>query len=137
METLWRERPQDGIQIGRDIPSKKAAPLLAGIMVAETTEDGKDFAFTVVGETIRARFGGYVVGQRISELLAPEVFAFHMEDCNQLLLRDEITILNCRLLSRDTATKFENIYLRYELIKFFAWSANRSRKNMVAGLFAY
>lgn len=65
---FWRDRPVDGIVIGRDVPSRAIAPLLSRVIVHEPIEDGRDFKVRVAGSTISHRFGLDITGRTMSEL---------------------------------------------------------------------
>lgn len=134
---LWSNRPADGLQLGRDIPSRSTAHLLSHLMVAELVEDGTDLEFVLVGESVRARFGLYAVGKRLSALVHPEVFAFHLENDKKLVASDTMTTLDVRLVQRHTGTTFESVVMQYDLILMPVWNKDRSRKVILSAWFCY
>jgi len=135
---MWRNRPADGLQLGRDIPSRTTAQFLSHLMVVELIEGGKDWEFVLVGETLRARFSSSdPVGKKLSQLVAPDVFAFHHAKNKQLLTTDEMTILAVQLVKRCADSHFEHIPFRYDLIILPIWSKDRSHKLILSAWFNY
>lgn len=65
---FWRERPSDGIRVGRDVPSRAIARLLSRVAICEPTPDGGDYRMRLVGSVIHQRLGCDVTGVTISEI---------------------------------------------------------------------
>ncbi len=73
---FWRDRPVDGIVIGRDVPSRAIASLLSRIIVHEPIDDGRDFKVRVAGSATSHRFGLDITGKTMSELFpTPDLLA--------------------------------------------------------------
>jgi hypothetical protein len=71
---FWDGRPQDGIVIGRDIPSRAIAKLLSRTIIYQPIEGGRDLKVHLAGTSIRRRFGRDITGAKMSELFVPEEF---------------------------------------------------------------
>jgi PAS domain. len=65
---FWDNRPQDGIRIGRDVPSRAIAGLLSRVAVYEPIRDGADFRVHLAGSTLRRRFSRDITGETLSSL---------------------------------------------------------------------
>lgn len=76
---FWRERPADGIVIGRDVPSRAIASLLSRIIVHEPIDDGRDLKVRVAGGGIVRRFGIDITGKTMSELFPTPDFKDRLE----------------------------------------------------------
>lgn len=128
---FWKKRPSDGIHIGRDIPSRTIAPLLSSMVIWEPVAGGQDYVIRHMGETLRARFGGYVVGSLMSALLSPELFTYHLDIYPQLVTDDQVEVLDV-MQSHSGST-----FLHYELVAFGAYSQNSSNPVIVVGVFYF
>lgn len=65
---LWRDRPADGIRIGRDIPSRSMARLLNRVAVCEPASGGGDYLVRLAGNAIIQHLGHNISGEYISEI---------------------------------------------------------------------
>lgn len=128
---FWNERPSDGLIVGRDIPSRKIARLLSHLILWAPIEGGRDYVARHMGETLRARFGGYVVGRRMSELLSPEIFAYHLDSNKRLIAEGNAGLLDVV----QSHNGFD--YLHYELVVLPATSPDRRDKWIVVGAFYF
>lgn len=135
MLRLWNDRPQDGLQLGRDIPSKQSATLLTHLMVFQPTHNFDDLTCILAGEVIRARFGEYVVGKKLSELLRPEVFALQIARSQRVIAQDTTSIEHISLFSRDEVTAIETVFLTFDLVLMPVWTKDRSAKTIITGTF--
>lgn len=128
---FWQVRPADGIAVGRDIPSRRIAPLLSHLILWEPIDDGKDYVVRHMGETLRSRFGGYVVGRKMSELLSAELYAFYVDRDLRLTKNEDALVLD--------VTQSHNgcNYLHYELVVFPARSPDRRKTWLVVGAFYF
>ncbi len=102
---FWNTRPSDGIMLGRDVPSRAIAPLLGDVTIWQTVGGGEDYIVHHMGEAVRARFGGYVVGERMSALLPPDVLGYHQELNRRLLIRDDIGLFEVMLHEGPVVTR--------------------------------
>ncbi|MGB8600733.1 MAG: hypothetical protein WCD42_00905 [Rhizomicrobium sp.] len=128
---FWKDRPADGIIVGRDIPSRKIASLLSHITMWEPVAGGRDYQMRYMGETLRARYSGYVVGKLMSELLSPDLFAYQLDSFMQLASDDTAEVL-------DIAQSHNGCnYLHYEVVAFPVLPANAQGRWAVAGTFYF
>jgi len=65
---FWDSRPADGLELGRDVPSRAIADLLKRIIVHEPIEGGRDLKVRLAGSAIRQRFGREITGANLSQL---------------------------------------------------------------------
>ena len=72
----WRDRPFDGIRIGRDVPSRAIARLLSRIVICEPTPDGSDYRMRLAGSVIHQQLGCDVTGENLSAIF-DEPSEFH------------------------------------------------------------
>jgi hypothetical protein len=131
MLAFWRDRPADGIRVGRDVPSHRCAELLSHFMIWRPTDDRRDFCVEYMGEALRPRFGGYVRKQKMSKLLSPDSFAYFYAAHNVLLKTDGVDLYDCMLI-RDGI-----VHLHYERVTFAATASAGDEKWIVAGSFYY
>lgn len=82
---FWNDRPADGIQIGRDVPSRAISSLLSRIVVFQPVENGRDFKVYLVGGRVRHRFGRDITGELLSQLYSAEQFPQRLA-CHQAIL---------------------------------------------------
>jgi hypothetical protein len=128
---FWQERPEDGIAVGRDIPSRRIASLLSHLILWAPLGKGKDYLVRHMGESLRSRFGGYVVGRKMSKLLSPEFFAYHIDTDRRLMEEDEALVLDIV----QSHNGFD--YLHYEVVMFPAVAPDGNGKWLVTGTFYF
>lgn len=129
--SFWQNRPQDGITLGRDIPSRQITRLLSHITVWEPVDGGRDYRMRYMGETLRARHHGYGVGKMMSQLVSPELFAYQIDACMRLIEKDEMEIL-------DVAQSYSGcVYLHYEVMAFSVVAPQEKGRWLVAGTFYF
>lgn len=122
---VWDERPDDGLQLGRDIPSRKMARTLANLLIWEPVEDGNDFRLFLMGEVLRFRFGGNATGRYMSELLDPEIYTAFQMYCRTMLSQDNCDCFDVKL-SQD-ASRYALQAQEFELVMMPIYSRTRSR----------
>jgi hypothetical protein len=71
---FWARRPQDGLMIGRDVPSRAIARLLSHIAIYAPLADGSDAVVHLAGSGLRMRFGRDITGLMMSQVFLPEDF---------------------------------------------------------------
>jgi hypothetical protein len=77
---FWRDRPADGLRIGRDIPSRAVSHWLSHMVVNEPVDGGPDFRIHLAGEGLRVRFGRDITGERMTRLHGAEAFLARSAD---------------------------------------------------------
>jgi hypothetical protein len=87
---FWRERPADGLRIGRDVPSRAIARLLSCIVVWESARDGEDFRLQLAGSGARSRFGRDITGEYASQLFSDKAtFAAHFRMLSEVIAKGQ------------------------------------------------
>lgn len=128
---FWQKRSAAGIKIGRDIPSRAIAKHLSHLILWAPLDGGRDFVVRHMGETLRSRFGGYVVGQKMSELLAEDVFSYHVDAYRRLVAEKRADIL-------DVVQSHNGVdLLHYELVVFPATAPDSAETWIVVGVFYF
>lgn len=129
---FWLTRPNDGMQIGRDIPSKEIMPLFGNLTVWEPVQGGRDYVLRHMGEALRFRMGlHFPAGRLMSELLSPEFYIYHRNRFPHLAEREDIEVLDVlQGLSGSNCRHFE-------LVIFSAEARNTQSRWMVAGAFYF
>jgi hypothetical protein len=95
--SFWHARPEGGLVIGRDFPTRAVAGLLPNVTVWEQTADGKDYRVRLAGVATRERFEEDVTGKLFSELFPPEDFRKHFADTVRLVKADRPQVVDSRL----------------------------------------
>jgi hypothetical protein len=72
--SIWRAQ-EDGLVVGRDIPSRKISSVLRNLAIYEPLDDGADFRVRVAGTAFYRRFGRDITGGRMSDMFDPHDFA--------------------------------------------------------------
>lgn len=128
---FWKKRPADGIVVGRDLPSRQIAKLLSHLILWSPIDGGKDYLVRHMGETLRGRFGDYVVGKKMSKLFSPSFFAYHQDADYRIVVEDRAELLDI-VQSYNGAN-----YLHYEVVMFPVCSPDRMEKWIAAGAFYF
>lgn len=132
---FWNDRPADGVVMGRDIPSRRVAHLLANILLWEPIENNADARLRLAGETLRWRFGGNAVGQRFRDLVAPSIADAFLGKMQDHVLQDICACFDMRLHRN---VPIEGVGdLHFELIIFPVWSGGRKGRLICNGLFYF
>jgi hypothetical protein len=129
---LWKTRPQDGFEIGRDIPSRAFAPFLSHILLWEPMEGTTDYRLHLCGESLRLRFGNNPVGKSFSQLVAPEAVPHFLEAIKSVLAKDLYSCFNIHL-SRSAPIDGRR-QLDFELLTFPVWSPRRTARWILNGV---
>lgn len=119
---FWNSRPQDGIVVGRDIPSRAVAKLLSRLIVYQPIVGEADFKVHLAGTSIRRRFGRDITGERMSEVFVPEEFPVRYETLVDGLKNDEPRMAS--IVHRAGSVDI----LRLELLMLPAWSSDHSER---------
>jgi hypothetical protein len=96
---FWNTRPADGIVMGRDVPSRRIAPLLSNIMIWEPVDGDTDFVIHHIGEGAQIRFGGNAKGRRMTEMFPPEAIQLRQNLYAENRDGDHAIVLDVRLYS--------------------------------------
>ncbi len=72
----WRAR-SDGFIVGRDLPSRPLARVLANLSLWDYCNETKDFRARLAGFVLTRRFGHEIATRRLGELLPPADHARH------------------------------------------------------------
>lgn len=68
---IWQQyEADDGMRMGRDIPSRKLARFLAHISIIEAIDDWADSFVRLAGQALMIRFGKDITGARGSEVFS-------------------------------------------------------------------
>jgi hypothetical protein len=134
---FWNARPADGIVVGRDVPARKIARLLSHVMIWEAVAGGEDFRLQHMGEAIRRRFGDNVTGKLMSELMAPEIFAYHRDVDRKLLTVDDVALFEVTLVSPAIGAGEGSVQLHYELVKFPVHARDGKSRLIMSGTFYF
>jgi hypothetical protein len=86
---FWARRPQDGIRIGRDVPSRAIARLLSHMAIYAPLPDGSDAVVHLAGSGLRMRFGRDITGLKLSQIFVPEDFEVRRAALNDVIGRGE------------------------------------------------
>lgn len=132
---LWQDRPEDGFEIGRDIPSRRFAPFLSHILFWEPLPDGSNWTLRLCGEALRLRFGDNAVGKHISELIAPEVLPHFLDMGKRMRSMDFCDCYDMHLLRREKVEGLNE--LLFELVAFPVWSRGRTSRYVLNGIFYF
>lgn len=132
---FWNRRPEDGIQVGRDIPSRKIARLLSHVLIWETLAGGEDYRLHLIGETVRLRFDGDARGHRLRELLAPGVVPFFIETGRMMLAKDICRCFDMHVSRQEPIDGQKELH--FELVVFPVWSPDRKSRWIFNGLFYF
>ena len=128
---FWNTRPEDGLLIGRDVPSRKIGPLLSNIMVCEPVDEGRDLLVHLSGDGVRHRFGAAAKGKKLSQLLPREDFLCHLAYALHVVETNQPAVFSSHLHSRAVDL------IRMEVVALPVWSQERSAKWVLAGLFYF
>lgn len=128
---FWKARPSDGLVIGRDVPSRRIAPLLSNIMVSEPVDGGRDFLVHLAGDGTRHRFGAVAKDVKLSQLVPPEQLLRHAAIVRRALETDEPDIS----VARQYSGAVELTHM--EVVILPVWAPGRSGKWVLAGIFYF
>lgn len=131
----WDERPSDGFEIGRDIPSRRFAPLLSHILFWEPIENGADYRLHLCGEALRLRFGDDAVGQRMKDLIDPAVAPFFFQVGRTMLAEDRCACFDMKLLRKEPVEGRSELH--FELVIFPVWSHGRTNRWILNGIYYF
>ncbi len=132
---LWHKRPPDGFEIGRDIPSRRFAPLLSHILFWEPIDGGVDYTLRLCGEALHLRFGDDAVGKRFTELVAPEVVPAFLEAGRRMLTEDRCACFDMNLVRQEPVEgRFK---LHFELVVFPVWAHGRTGRWILNGTYYF
>jgi hypothetical protein len=129
---IWKNKPPDGLVVGRDIPSRAIARVLSHILLWEPLEDGTDLVLRLCGEGMRLRFGADAVGKRFGELIAPEVVPFFRDLGNRMMDEELCASFDIQLM-RKVAIDGRN-ELHFEVVIFPVWSPGRKARWILNGI---
>ncbi|MDE1987787.1 MAG: PAS domain-containing protein [Alphaproteobacteria bacterium] len=128
---FWNARAEDGIVIGRDVPSRRIAGLLSHLIVFEPTDGGSDCRVRLAGDSIRLRFDRDITGMLMSELFPPAQFREHIATTHAVIGSQTPVILDSRL----TNGAVEKMHL--EVVILPAISPDRVANWTLVGLFYF
>jgi hypothetical protein len=132
---LWDKRPADGFEIGRDIPSRRFAPLLSHILFWEPIDGGADYRLHLCGEALRLRFGDDAVGRHLTELISPEVVPFFLDTGRAMLAADGCACFDMQLVRQEPIEG--RAELHFELVIFPVWSHGRTGRWILNGTYYF
>jgi hypothetical protein len=132
---LWDKRPADGFEIGRDIPSRRFAPLLSHILFWEPIDGGADYRLHLCGEALRLRFGDDAVGRHITELISPDVVPFFLDTGRTMLAADRCACFDMQLVRQEPIEG--RAELHFELVIFPVWSHGRTGRWILNGTYYF
>lgn len=116
---FWEARSEDGIVMGRDVPSRAIAPLLSHIAVWEPVDEGRNMKIRLAGEAMHRRFPGDLRGLLMSELFASN-FADHLGNARRVLETGLPLILDARM----SYGNIEKLHLEVVLLPVVAPARN-------------
>jgi hypothetical protein len=128
---FWDARPQDGIVMGRDVPSRAIASLLTYVMVWEPVKSGADMRVRLAGDALHRRFKGNLRGRMMSELFSPEHFAGHLSNVHKIMETGQSVIVD----SHTNYGRIEKMHLETILLPVF--SPDRAARWVLAGSFFF
>lgn len=131
LSAFWQARPQDGLIVGRDIPSRPIASMLSRVLVWEPINGGEDLRVRLAGAAVRRRFGRDVKGLLFSELFPPHDCARILPLTRRMLKTGEASIADSRIFE-GTIEK-----LHQELVVFPVTAPNRIDKWVLVGAFYF
>lgn len=132
---LWDKRPADGFEVGRDIPSRRFAPLLSHILFWEPIDGGADFRLHLCGEALHLRFGDDAVGKRFTELIAPEIAPAFLEGGRRLLTEDRCVCFDMNLVRQEPVEGRHKLH--FEMVIFPVWAHGRSGRWILNGTYYF
>jgi PAS domain len=113
---FWRDRPVDGIVIGRDVPSRVIAPLLSRIIVHEPIDGDRDLKVRVAGGGIVRRLGTDITGKTMSELFPTPDFTERRESVLKAIREGTPQFADCIL----SAGKVEMLHTELVILPVYA-----------------
>ena len=132
---LWEERPSDGLEIGRDIPSRRFAPLLSHILFWEPIDGGADYKLHLSGAALRLRFGDGAVGKHFSDLVAPSVRPSFLELGRKMQTEDRCVCFDMYLQRSVPVEGRSNLH--FEMVIFPVWSHGRKERWILNGTYYF
>lgn len=132
---FWNARPEDGIEVGRDIPSRKVARFLSQILIWQPIPGEADMRLHLAGEALRLRFGGNAVGGRFSELVDSKIVPFFLSRVGAMQAQDTCACFDMHL-SRPYPVEGRKD-LHFEMVVFPVWSPGRTGRWILNGLFYF
>ncbi|HTT98150.1 MAG TPA: PAS domain-containing protein [Rhizomicrobium sp.] len=135
LTSYWRERETDGgFVVGKDIPSRRLASILRNISLAEPVGNSRnlnDLRIRLAGDAFRQRFGRDTGGARLSDLFDHDDFEAHITQVGVALHRGAPYIIRCALRRGAVVDK------RYEVVVLPVWSADRTARWVLTGIFYF
>ncbi len=132
---LWHDRPEDGLIIGRDIPSRRFAPLLSHILLWEPIDDGANYRLKLCGDALRRRFGNNAVGKLFTDLIDPQIVPAFLAGGKAMLAKDDHICFDMHLV-RDEPVEGHS-ELHFELVIFPVWSRHRAGRCLLNGIYYF
>jgi hypothetical protein len=132
---MWDKRPADGFEIGRDIPSRRFAPLLSHILFWEPVDGGTDYKLHLCGEALRLRFGDDAVGKSIKKLIAPDVVPFFLDTGRTMLAEDRCACFDMNLVRREPIEGRRKLH--FEMVIFPVWAHRRTNRWILNGTYYF
>lgn len=90
-----------GLKLGRDLPAREIARLMAKLSVLESNTDGSDFRFRLVGSAWMERFGRDIQGEWLSTLYQGTIFGRYREGVLSVLRKAEPKFTDVRVYERE------------------------------------
>lgn len=132
---LWHDRPSDGFESGRDVPSRRFAPLLSHILLWEPIDGGADYVLRLCGEGLRLRFGDGAVGKRFQDVIGPEVVPAFLDIGRKMLAKDSVACFDMNLMRKEPVDGRSELH--FELVIFPIWSHNRTDRWILNGAYYF
>jgi hypothetical protein len=132
---LWHERPQEGFEIGRDIPSRRFAPFLSHISFWEPVDGGVDYTLRLGGEALRLRFGNDATGRGFRDLIAPEATSDFLEIGRRMLVEDYCACFDVHLLRQEPIGGRRELH--FEFVIFPVWTHGRTGRWILNGTYYF
>ena len=128
---FWNAREPDGIVMGRDVPSRKIAPLLSHVIVWEPFADRSNMKVRLAGAALQRRFSGDLKGRKMSELFPPVDFRDHLRETFGVIESGAPLVLDSRVFCGN----IEHLHLETVLLPIS--SPDRTQRWLLAGSFYF
>ena len=132
---LWHARPEDGLEIGRDIPSRRFAPLLSHILLWEPIDGGANYRLKLCGDALRLRFGNHAVGMLFTDLIAPEIVPAFLAGARTMLAKDSHICFDMQLVRNEPVEGRSELH--FELVIFPVWAQHRTSRWLLNGIYYF
>jgi hypothetical protein len=120
-----------GLKLGRDLPAREIAKLMAKLSVLESNTDGSDFRFRLVGSSWMERFGRDIQGEWLSALYQGPIFGRYREGVLTVLRTAEPRFTDVRVFEH----KREAHHIEYTQLPLA--TSNETERCILMGAFRH